>query len=128
MPARKGARCRPRATRAAQIRAAAPQKRAGRWSEAVDQFKPDRLLVVVVAVGHRMNPNRYTIRRVDGQFLGLVSGAFYKHSTALISAARLIPTDETGTDNSLDTGRVPRYAQQPLSSGMPSKAATKAVA
>lgn len=88
----------------------------------------DGVLVVVVAVGHRMNPNRYTIRRVDGQFLGLVSGAFYKHSTALISAARLIPTDETGTDNSLDTGRVPRYAQQPLSSGMPSKAATKAVA
>jgi hypothetical protein len=75
----------------------------------------DGLLVVVTAVGHRMDPSRYTIKRVDGQLLPLVGGEFYKAMTAKISGARLIPVDEDGTDN----GVTARPASQPRTDKAP---------
>lgn len=61
----------------------------------------DGLLVVVTFVGHRMNPNRYTIRRVDGQPMPLVGTEYHKVKSCKISGARLIPVDGDGTDNTV---------------------------
>ncbi|MCW5587262.1 MAG: hypothetical protein KIS75_14105 [Chromatiales bacterium] len=53
------------------------------------------LLVVVVHVGHRMDINRYRIRLLTGAPFPQVDDLFYKMLTAKISAARLLPIDDT---------------------------------
>ena len=78
----------------------------------------DGLLVVVTFVGHRMDPNRYTIRRVDGQTMPLVGTDLHKVKTAKISGARLIPIDEAGTDNGLTARPVSKPRTDKVHSGV----------